>query len=114
MDYRIYRLENTSNQIYGSKGARIDKQLKRFRDLATDFAILDGSRRITLLKFLKDIRIGFNDAYVSEGMALSILGRLFEKESGRLYSFYVSADVRMNRSAVTFPWPGLIQTYVQR
>lgn len=42
--------------------------------------MFDGSCLITLLKFLKNIRIGFKEAYVSRGTALVTFGRLVTKE----------------------------------
>lgn len=47
-------------------------------------------------------------------MELVMFGRLVSKEAGRLYSFYVSASVRVNRTVGTFPWPRLVQTHLQR
>lgn len=113
-DYRHYRLDNMSVQVSGSQGTRTDKKLKRFGDVATNFSMFDDSRSITLLKLLKDFRIGFNKAHVSEGTAVVMFACLVPKEVCRLYSFYVSADVRMNRTTGTFSWPGLKQTYLQR
>lgn len=46
--------------------------------------MLDSYRLTTLLKLLNDIRSGFNETSVSEGMALIISGRLVSKEDCRL------------------------------
>lgn len=48
-------------------------QLKRFRDVAADFAMFDGSRPVMLSKFLNDIRNTFYIAQVSKDMAWSFL-----------------------------------------
>lgn len=65
VSYRLYRLENTSTQVFGSQETCIDKQLKQFREFAADFAFCDGARPITLSEFLKDIRTGSEEFSVS-------------------------------------------------
>lgn len=114
LEYRLYRLDNASTQIFGSQGRPIDKRMKRFRDVAANFVALDCSRPLTLLKFLEDIRVGFSRAYVSEEMAFVTLGRLVSKEAVRLYSFYMSPDTRTKHTAGTVSWPGLLRTHLQR
>lgn len=51
--------------------------------------MIDGFRLATFLKFLEDIRIGCKEAYVLEGLALVMLGRLVPEKAVCLCSFYV-------------------------
>lgn len=68
---------------------------------------------MTILKFVDNIRVGFNKAFVPQGIALSMFGSPFEREAERFYSSYISAGVRMNRKGGTVS-SGVIQTYTQR
>lgn len=76
--------------------------------------MFDGSRSITLPKFLKDTRNGFNEAYVSKGIALVKFERLVSKKADRLCSSHVSADVQVTRTTGSLSWPDLVQTHLQR
>lgn len=69
----------------GSGGSRIDLKFLRFLDLITHFERFDGTRSIKLVTFLKDVRLEFNVAHVSDGIALLMVSRLVEKEATRLY-----------------------------
>lgn len=76
--------------------------------------MFDGSCPVTLLKFIRDVRISFNEVFVSDGVALVMFGRLLSKKAGRLHSSYVSANIWASRAARMVSWSVLIQTYLQR
>lgn len=54
-------------------------QLKPFHDHRSEFSMLVCFPARTLFKFFKDIRIGFKEGYVSEGMNLVMFRRLVSK-----------------------------------
>lgn len=103
VDYRLYRLDSTAARGLGTQETRTEKQSERLRDVAADFPIFNGYRPITLVEFLKDIRISLNEAYVSKGTALAMFGRFNTKEVGRLYSAQVPGDARGKRTTSTSP-----------
>lgn len=87
VDFRRYRLNSTSTQVFGIQETCIDTHLKWFRDVAADFVMFVGSRPITLLKFFKHTKMGLYEAHVSESMDVVMFGRLVPKEASCLYSF---------------------------
>lgn len=109
MGYRQYRIESLSAQVLGSQETHFDKQFKRLRDVAANFSTFNGSRSIALFKFVEEIRTSLNESHASKSVTSIMLGRPISMEAGRLYSFYVSADVPVSRITGTKSWPELIQ-----
>lgn len=101
-------------QVFGSQGTRIEKHLRPFRDVAANVSMFGGSRPVTLFRFFKNIRTGFNKVYVSEVIALVMSGSLLSKNDGRLYKFILRLRERPDEPHSRYGFVALLQKYLQR
>ena len=87
VDYRLYRLDDTSILVSENDAGRIGKYVKRCQGIRPTMKTFDGSSPITLLSFLKDISINFNEQRLNEGIAVRVVAHFLERDAERLYTF---------------------------
>ena len=116
VDYRLYRLYDTSILVSENDAGRIGKYVKRCQGIRPTMKSFDGSSPITLLSFLKDISITFNAQRLNEGVAVRVVAHFLERDAERLYTSYTMTALRSGslRSAGSIPWPGLVNLLIRR
>ena len=116
VDYRLYRLDDTSILISENDSGRNGKCVKRCQVIRPTMKTFDGSSPITLLSFLKDISITFNAQRLNEGVAVQVVAHFLERDAERLYTSYTMTALRSGsiRSSGSNPWPRLVNLVIHR
>ena len=113
-NYRMYRLDNTSQFVTSGNAGRIEKCVQRCRGIRPTTRSFDGTDAIQLLPFLKDIRISFNAQHLTEGVAVRVFAHFLEHDAERLYTSYTMRGLRAGQLHDDISWPGLVKRFIKR
>ena len=115
IDYRSYRLQNTSaldNQATVYKGSA-SKIVTRMRSLMPRLTNFDGRTPIALLRFLRDIRQAFDGVRLSEGAAVRTISWFLEGDALQSYSSRAFSGIRRTIDT-NVTWSYVINTLIER
>ena len=115
VSYRAYGLLDQREPVTLAEAGTINKKAESIRRMTTSTALLDGSKPIKFLSFLKLVKDCFDDAMISEGLAVRVPVHLLE---GSARSFYYTrsgtgAIPSSAKQSSKFSWPHMVAALLQ-
>ena len=115
IDYRTYRLRNTSlidNQgtLFGGSATKL---VNRVRHLMPRMADFDGRQPLDVLRFLRDFRQAADGIKLTEGGAVRAVSWFLDKDALRTYSLFAFSGVRRTDDTDA-TWPRVVNALLER
>lgn len=116
VDYRTYRLNDTSAELSAGEAAHLFKLKRQFDALYPTLGTFAGSPAIKLLVFLRTLKEGFDAQDVSEAVAVRVLAFFLTDSAKDVYTSLVSPGSQGagTARALQGTWPSVVNALIHR
>lgn len=116
VDYRTYRLHDTSAELSAVEAAHLFKLKRQFDALYPTLGSFAGTPAIKLLVFLRTLKEGFDAQAVSEAVAVRVLAFMLTDSAKDVYTSLVTPGSQGagTARALQGTWPSVVNALIQR